>query len=290
MSRERPDARLLLGLAVGRILARPVDQELLGLARVHPVLEQPRGVRIGRILEHHARAGGERRPLLRIDDLDGASFLLVADDEVAGAVDHHRALAELDLLRRVGRRLQLHHALLGELLEILPAEVARDLEGRVHDGARVGGMALDHLARPFRVEQVLEALRYVLFLHQLRVVGDRRDQDARHDAHPVRIVVGLVVMLGDLLRQVGREPAAPLPDDAVRRIRGVGEVDVVNLGAVFLADALEHALGAGALHLRRDAGILRLERLAEPLRRSRGPSPCRTTPGPPSWRRRSAHR
>ena len=34
---------------------------------------------------------------------------------------------------------------------------------------------------------------------------------------------------------------------------------------IFLADALEHALGAGALDPHRDAGELRLERLADPL-------------------------
>ena len=38
----------------------------------------------------------------------------------------------------IGRRLHLHDVLLGELLEIAPAEIARDLEGRVHDGAAIG--------------------------------------------------------------------------------------------------------------------------------------------------------
>ena len=64
-------------------------------------------------------------------------------------------------------------------------------------------MRLDHLARPFRIEQVGKALRRVLLLHQVGVVAERGDQHARRDVEPVRIVVVLVVILGDLLRQVG---------------------------------------------------------------------------------------
>ena len=51
-------------------------------------------------------------------------------------------------------------------------------------------------------------------------------------------------------------------------MRGVGridDVDGVDVAAVFLADALEHALGAGALDAHRDAGIFRLERLGDLL-------------------------
>ena len=68
--------------------------------------------------------------------------------------------------------LHLHDALLGELLEILPAEIARDLVGRGHDRAAVARMRLDDLARPFRIEQVGEALRRLFALHQVGVVGD----------------------------------------------------------------------------------------------------------------------
>jgi hypothetical protein len=178
---------------------------------VHPVLEQARGIRVGSRLEHRARACSERRPLLRIDDLKRLAFLLVADDQIAGAVDHHRALAERDLLGRVGRRLDLHDALLGKLLEILPAEIARGLEGRVHDRAAVGRMRLDQLAGPFRIEQVGEPFRRILLLHQVGVVGDRRDQDPRRDVQPVRVIEARVEMLRDLLRQVRREPTLAFP-------------------------------------------------------------------------------
>ena len=42
-------------------------------------------------------------------------------------------------------------------------------------------------------------------------------------------------------------------------------VDGVDVAGIFLADALEHALGAGALDPHRDAGIFRLERLGDLL-------------------------
>jgi hypothetical protein len=48
----------------------------------------------------------------------------------------------------------LHRPLLGKLLQVLPAERLGELEGRGHDGAAVARMRLDHLAGPFRIEQV----------------------------------------------------------------------------------------------------------------------------------------
>src|SRR6185503_10713939 len=51
---ELPDAGLLDRLLVRGILPRIVDQNLLTLAPVHPIEEQPRRVRIGRGLEHRA--------------------------------------------------------------------------------------------------------------------------------------------------------------------------------------------------------------------------------------------
>ena len=47
--------------------------------------------------------------------------------------------------------------------------------GRVHDRAAIGRMALDHLAGPFRIEQILEALRRVAFFDEVGVVlvGER---------------------------------------------------------------------------------------------------------------------
>ena len=69
--------------------------------------------------------------------------------------------------------LHLHDLLLGELLEDSSQPRSRgDLEGRGHDRAAVARMRLDDLADPFRIEQIGEALRRVLRLHQLGVVGD----------------------------------------------------------------------------------------------------------------------
>src|SRR5262245_66290102 len=49
--RQRANARFFLGLVMGGILAGGVDDHLLPLAPVHPVLEQARGVGIWRPLE-----------------------------------------------------------------------------------------------------------------------------------------------------------------------------------------------------------------------------------------------
>ena len=100
--------------------------------------------------EDAGRARDGRRALGRIDRLDRLAGFLQQHDAVFVAVGHHGALAERQLLRRIGRGLHLHHALLRQLLEIFPAQFAHHLEGRGHDGAAIGGMALDHLAGPFR--------------------------------------------------------------------------------------------------------------------------------------------
>ena len=52
----------------------------------------------------------------------------------------------------------------------------------------------------------------------------------------------------------------------MRGVGGVHHVDGVDVAGIFLADALEHALGAGALDAHRDARIFRLERLGQFLR------------------------
>src|SRR5205085_2378179 len=53
------------------------------------------------------------------------------------AVRHDGPLAEGEALGRIRGRLHLHHLLLGELLEVVPADVAGDLEGGGEDGAAV---------------------------------------------------------------------------------------------------------------------------------------------------------
>src|SRR5262245_12231033 len=95
--------RLLLGEGMDGMLAGKVDQQLLGLERMQPVLEQARGVRIGRRREHRAWTGNERCTFRLIDHLDRLTRLLELDQIVVVAVRHDRALAERELLRRVGR-------------------------------------------------------------------------------------------------------------------------------------------------------------------------------------------
>ena len=159
----------------------------------------------------------------------------------------------------------MHDALLGEPLEVFPAEIARHLLGCGHDGAAVARMGLDHLAHPFRIEQVAEALRRVLSLDQARIVADDDEPHPECREHPVRILVLILVELGDILRHERLEDAVALPDDEVRRIRGIDGVDRIDAARIFLTDALEHALGASPLDPHRNAGKFRLERLGDPL-------------------------
>ncbi len=248
-----------------RAQAARIDHELLALRREAEALEQAGRVRVGRRLEDRVGADHQRHALGRIDRLDRAAALLDLENVVLVAVRHHGALAERELLGRIGRGLHLHHILLGELLEILPAEVARHLVGRRHDGAAVAGMGLDQLALPFRIEQVGKAFRRVLRLHQIGVVGDDAQADAEARIHAVGVPVLRRIVLGDVLGHEGREQPVALPDDQMGRIRGVHHVDRVDVAAVFLPDALKHALGAGALDPHRDAGIGGLEGLGDLL-------------------------
>ena len=127
-------------------------------------------------------------------------------------------------------------------------------------------MRLDDLAGPFRVEQIVEALRRFLGLHLLGVVGDRAKGEAEARERPVRILVLGGEVLGHVLGHERREDALVLPDDEVRRVGRVDDVDAMDLAGVFLADALEHALGAAALDAHLDARILRLEGARDPFR------------------------
>ena len=255
----------LLDLRMHRAQAADVDDELLALRGEAIALEQPRGVRVRRVLENAVRADDQRRAFAGVDRLDRLAGFLDLEQVVFVAVGLHRALAERELLRRVGRRLHLHHLLLRELFEIRPAEIARHLEGRGHDGAAVARMRLDDLALPFRIEQIGEALRRVLRLHQVGVVADDAQADAEAREHAVGVLVLGRIVLRDVLRHERRQQAVALPDDEVRGVGGVHRIDRVDAAAVFLADALEHALGAGALDAHGDAGIFRLERLGDLL-------------------------
>jgi hypothetical protein len=55
------------------------------------------------------------------------------------------------------------------------------------------------------------------------------------------------IVPGDVLRNVGREPAIAFPHDEVSGIRGIDDIDSVDVARIFLADTGEDALGAGAI-------------------------------------------
>ncbi len=69
------------------------------------------------------------------------------------------------------------------------------------------------------------------------------------------------IELRHVLGHIGFEHAIPFPDDEMRGVGRVHHVDCVDVARIFLADALEHPLGAGALDAHRNARILRLEGL-----------------------------
>ncbi len=198
--------------------------------------------------------------------LDRLAALLEKLEIVVVAVHHDGALADLDLLRRVGGRLQLHDLLLGELFEERPAQLAHQQERGGEDRAAVARMALGELAAPFGIEQVGKALWRLLALHLVGVVADDAQPRAHGRVQPVGIAVLGRIMLRHVLRHVGREPAVAIPVDVMRRVGAVRHVDREDAARLLLRDALEDALGARALDPHRDAGIFRLEHLAETLR------------------------
>src|SRR5260221_124055 len=62
--------------------------------------------------------------------------------------------------------------------------------------------------------------------------------------HPVRILVFGRIELGDVFRDKGFQQSALLPDDRMRRIRGIDDVARVDVAGIFLTDPLKHAFGA----------------------------------------------
>ena len=108
-------------------------------------------------------------------------------------------------------------------------------------------MRLDDLADPFGIEKVLVALGRLFRLHEIGVVAHRAEKHAETRKRSVGILVFGGIVLRHVLRHERRQPAVALPHDKVGGIRGVYDIDRVDVAAVLLVDALEHALGAGAL-------------------------------------------
>src|SRR5258708_30153996 len=169
---KRSPAGLLLDLRVKRTHSAPIDHELLAFGAEAEALKQSRRVRIGRRFEEAIRRQAQSRSLARIHRFDRAAGFLDLKQDIFVAVRHHRAFAQPEFLWGVGGGLHLHHALLCELFEKVPADIARYLLGRGHDGAAITRMALDDLPDPFRIEQIRETLRRILRFDEPRIVPD----------------------------------------------------------------------------------------------------------------------
>src|SRR5262249_50444177 len=113
-------------------------------------------------------------------------------------------------------RLHLHHLLLGKLLEIVPAEIARHLIGRGHDGAAVARMRLDDLAGPFRVEQVGVALGRGL--HHVGVIADDADPRAEAREGAVGVLALACITSGHVSGRGLSASSSAYPQKAVGRL------------------------------------------------------------------------
>ena len=113
---------------------------------------EPRRIRVGSGPEDGVGTVDERRTFRGIDHLDGLAPIPVLEGDVVGTVHRHRPLAERHLLWWVHTGLHLHHALPGEFLKIVPAQLACHGVRGGEDQARVARMRLYQLARPFGVE------------------------------------------------------------------------------------------------------------------------------------------
>ena len=78
-------------------------------------------------------------------------------------------------------------------------------------------MRLHDLALPFGIEQIGKTLRCVLSFHQIGIVSDDREPDAK----TCKLAVDVTMLGGktrDILRHIGRQNAVAFPDDEMRGI------------------------------------------------------------------------
>src|SRR5262249_57443973 len=104
-----------------------------------------------------------------------------------------------------------------------------------------------------RVEQVGVGVGGLLGVHDVGVIGDDADPGAVAREGAVGVLVLDRIIFGDVLGQVGFEHSFAFPHDEMGGIGGIDDVDAMNAARVFLADALEHALGAPAVRADGDA-------------------------------------
>src|SRR5713101_8420962 len=104
---ERLAAGLLLGRRMHRAQSAEIDDQLLAFRREAVALEQPRRIRVGRVLENSVGADDGRDAFGLIDHRDRSAGLLDLEEIVLAAVRHDGALAERKLLGRIGGGLHL---------------------------------------------------------------------------------------------------------------------------------------------------------------------------------------
>ena len=154
---------------------------------------------------------------------------------------------------------------LDKLFEIVPAEQLDDRVRAGQAGAAVARMRFDQLALPFRIEQVEIAGRRILGRHQVGVVAHHAERRA-----PRRVVAFRILELRRVALHVGRgvrrEPLLLLPEDEMRGIGRIDDVDVLDARLVLLVDPLEHALRSRALDLDLDIRIFGAKGLGDRLR------------------------
>ena len=130
-------------------------------------------------------------------------------------------------------------------------------------------MGLDDLARPFGIEQVGVALRRVVRRDQLRVVAEHRQRGAVGGIKAIGVARLIAGQRATSSGTYGASQPCRFQESGCAISVEFDGVDRVDVAGIFLVDALEDALGAGTLDLRRDARIFRLEGSAEPSATSR---------------------
>ena len=126
-------------------------------------------------------------------------------------------------------------------------------------------MRFDELAFPFRVQQIDITGRCIFGVDQLGVVTHHAQRRAPGGEVALRVpeLGGEALHVG---RRVGAKPLLLLPEDEVRCVRRVDDIDIADRRLVFLIDALEYAFGTRALDVDLDVRIFGAKRLGHRFR------------------------
>ena len=229
-----------------------IREQLLRL-RQHKIKHQHGRVRMRRIADH--RNGVRmRHDRIKREPVDRCAFALELLGRVVKGRQRQRHLAHR---HQIGEQ----RVTLADREAVGLGDVAKELEALLlphhldETGEPVGIVGLDrNPAFPFRIEQVLVALRQVGFLHQIGIVGG--DQHIQTEARPGSIG-------WDRGRhQVGEIGRLDLGEEllGIQRLHGgrvvEHEINVVAPGACLVEDALADVLGAGAIEIDLDPVFL----------------------------------